>query len=387
LALTLASGAFAQTGALEPGDLRLNSGEYYDLFSYETTSPVTLAIELTSESFDVYLILLDASNAVVAEFDDTEGFATDIRESVTLENPGSYTLVVTSAFAGETGRYSLRISETPVLGKGVKTPPPAGALSPAPAPAASSSSERQPGYVVGRVTMPAGNAIAVAGASVTVFIRGVSYQSGQNVSFAVSPNTDGSYAQRVPDGSYRVAAQIEVTFLGERFRLDLQPNGPRVGDRDSAPGIVQDFIWFVQGRRQDADAGTADPFDYFGAYATMRFNFYRDDIGRSVEAGPPGTRILFTLTPLGPRIDGQPAETLTYELAYDALGSDTLLDIPIAPYSVTGIEITPDGRNTPLLMRVGFGQYAPSLELRFTPASYGGAGASAALLGFTRNVP
>jgi hypothetical protein len=391
LALSFATWAFAQNGILEPGDFNLASGEYYDLYTYVVAAPITLSIELDSNDFDVYLIVLDPSNAVVAEFDDTTGFGTNLRERVTLESAGVHTLVVTSAFPGETGRYSLRIDESPMLSKGNKAP--VGVASPTSPPsnpqevaAVRSTSAPRPGFVVGRIMMPDGNPITIAGATITVWISGVSYQSGQNVSFSVNPNPDGTYAQRVPDGSYRVTARMELPFDGERFRVGLQPNGPRVGDRDSEPGIAQDFTWFIQGQRPETGVGTTNPYDFFGAYASMRFNFYREDIRRSVEAGPPGTRLLFTLTPLGPRIDGNPAETLTYELSYEGISND-FLDVPIAPYVVTGVEITPDGRSTPLLMKVGFDQYAASLELRFKPSFYSGEGAQAALLGFSRTVP
>ena len=241
--------------------------------------------------------------------------------------------------------------------------------------------------MVGRVLMPDRNPIAVPAATIAVSIAGVSCQSGQHVSFATNPKADGSFEPWVQSGSYRVSAAIELPFNGERFGLDLHPDGPRVGDRDSEPGIAQDFTWFTQGRRPDTEADTNTPFHFFGAYASMRCNFYRDDIRRSFEASPLGTRLLFTLTLVGPRIDGTPAETLTYQLSYDAMRSDLLLDIPIAPYVVTGTEITPDGTRSPLLMRVGVEQYAPSAELRFRPASYGGEGARAVLLGFTRSVP
>ncbi len=268
------------------------------------------------------------------------------------------------------------------------TPPPPAMAAPAPGPvatASSSTSAPRPGFVVGRVLMPNGTPIRVAGANVTVNILGVSYQGGQRVSFQAIPGADGSYAQRVPDGSYTVSAVLEVPFNGERFRFDLYPSGPRMGNRDSERGIAQDFTWFTQGVRPDSDGDATKPFNYFGAYASTRFNIWRLDIGRAVVAGPAGTRYIFTFTPSGPRIDGNPAQTLTFERSLDGFTED-FLDIPIANYTVTGVEVAPDGTRTPLLMEAPDG-FAPSLAVRFRPSSYGGTGANPAGVGFTRNVP
>lgn len=109
--LTLFAGAaLAQTGALEAGDAQLDSGEYFDVHSYEGAAGERVEIALASDEFDVYLVVLGPDEALLGQFDDSPGEGTNVRTTLELPQQGSYTLGVTSALPGETGRYALQVT-------------------------------------------------------------------------------------------------------------------------------------------------------------------------------------------------------------------------------------------------------------------------------------
>jgi hypothetical protein len=379
--LTLFSWAWTQTGTLEASDPQLASGEYYDLYTHIAgTANGVLTIDLRSSDFDVYVIVLDPNGNPLAEFDDTTGLGTDLRETLTLPAAGTYTVAVTSAFAGELGRYTLQLSEAPALSKGkgtvpgtpVPTPPAVSPLPPTP-----TTSPATVGFVTGRVVGANGQPIAAPSAVVTVSISGVSYQSGQNVAFTATPNPDGSYAQRVADGSYRVSASVALTYDGQEYRLDLEPVGGSQANRDSAAGIQQDFVWRIQGLRPGRATGTRDSSDYYGVTIAPHFqSTFSDRQSRWIPIGPLDARVIFTLTPTAPLLDGSRGETLTLEGNYSDLYNDfngSLYDVPIGVYEAAGVEVGADGRVTPLLLwESATSTYVERVPVRFR-ASYGGA--------------
>ena len=399
--------AFAQKGTLEPGDATLASGEFMDVLTIHAEAPGLLTVALSSEEFDVYLIVLDAAGTTLLEVDDSDGAGTDVRASVNLSAAGAYRIVVTSAFPGETGRYLLQVAVDDAVQKGLPFLPPVAPASPPPgaAPARATPTPARsatpsvppslpttpplpitaplPGHASGRVTLPDGRPIALPGAVVTIGISGVAFAGGQ-VSLAVQPDADGRYAQRLPDGSYQLRGTIELPFDGGRYRFDLDPLGGTTANRDSAPGIAQDFVWRTSGLRPGAPEGSTDPFDYFGASIILTFQSYRQDVGRAVLQGPAEARLVFTLTPVGASIDGDAGRELTFERRYDPLlGGVTpnhLLDVPVGVYTLSGAQLGADGAVTPLLMQRSFAEYGPDVLVRFTPTF---TGATPPIVGFT----
>jgi hypothetical protein len=383
----------AQTGVLEASDPQLATGEHYDVHPHPATAAgVRLTIDLRSADFDVYAIILDPNGNPIAEFDDSEGLGTDLRETLTLPGPGVYFVVVTSAFAGEVGEYALVLSETAPLSKGNSSAnpsaPPSATVPAATTPPAVASTPTSPqaGFVTGRVVGANGLPVSAPTAEVTVSITGVSYQSGQNVFFTATPNPDGRYSQRVVDGSYRVAAHVELTYDGQSYRFDLEPVGGRQSNRDSASGISQDFVWRIQGLKPGSPADSTNSNDYYGISIGATFqSVFSDRSNRWITIGPPDARVVFTLTPIAPLIDGSLGDTLTMEGGYDALYnnfSGGRIDVPIGIYAVSAVEIGADGRTSPLpIWDSQSKRYRDGGELRFT-SSYGGAWAST--LWFTR---
>jgi hypothetical protein len=355
------------TGALEATDVQLESGEFVDIYTHTASAAgVRLNLELTSNAFDVYLLVLDAGGNTLAEFDDSEGLGTNIRESVLLPTAGDFTLAVTSAFPRETGAYTLSIVEAAGIRKN-NAAPTSPAATPAAAPAAVLAP--QPGFVVGRVRMADGRPITAPNASVEVYVSGVSRQSGENLSFTVRVNPDGSYSQAVPDGLYRVRATIYVNYDGHDFFFQLDPVGGSDADRASGPGIVQDFAWQIAGPRPNTPAASANARDYYGHPVAVTFRSWDPQRGVHLPLGPADARLVFTLTPTAPLIDGSAGSVVVHETSYDPAyntAREWLRDVPLGMYSVSGVEIGADGSARPLrIWNSDTGSYASSGTVRF----------------------
>jgi serine protease Do len=97
-------------GRLDASDPQLDSGEYFETYTYAGTSGSLLTITLTSREIDPYLIVLDPDGERIAEIDDSPGHGYDIVITVNLAITGSYLIVVTSAFPDETGAFTLELA-------------------------------------------------------------------------------------------------------------------------------------------------------------------------------------------------------------------------------------------------------------------------------------
>lgn len=101
--------AAAQPGTLGPGDDTLQTGEYFDLHTREGRSGERWTLTLRSDAFDPYLMLIGPDDAVLLQVDDSDGYGLDAHGELALPADGAYTVVVTSALAGETGDYLLTV--------------------------------------------------------------------------------------------------------------------------------------------------------------------------------------------------------------------------------------------------------------------------------------
>jgi hypothetical protein len=97
-------------GRLSSNDPRLDSGEFFESYSYAGQAGQLLTISLQSSEFDPYLMMLDPEGEKVAEIDDSIGHGHNIVLSINLAVTGSYTIVVTSFEPGESGSFSLKLS-------------------------------------------------------------------------------------------------------------------------------------------------------------------------------------------------------------------------------------------------------------------------------------
>jgi len=108
----------AERGMLSAVDFTLDSGEYVDVYAVRLVAGAPVWFELSSEEFDVYLVVLGPEDDIVLEVDDSAGYGLDVAASLVPAATGDYLVAVTSAFAGETGAYTLtaRASEVGAAG-------------------------------------------------------------------------------------------------------------------------------------------------------------------------------------------------------------------------------------------------------------------------------
>jgi hypothetical protein len=96
------------SGALAQGDGTLATGELADAYLLDAAPGASYAIELTSDAFDAYLVVI-APNGEVARNDDSGGTR---NAALTIEatQGGRYAIYATSYRAGETGAYELKVT-------------------------------------------------------------------------------------------------------------------------------------------------------------------------------------------------------------------------------------------------------------------------------------
>jgi hypothetical protein len=100
------------TGVLAPGDERLDSGEYYDVYPFTAQQGERVVIDLRATDFDPYL-MLRADGFEGLDNDDYQGNLRHSQLAVRLPQGGEYRLYVTSARPGETGAYEMRVTREP----------------------------------------------------------------------------------------------------------------------------------------------------------------------------------------------------------------------------------------------------------------------------------
>ncbi|WP_159783889.1 trypsin-like peptidase domain-containing protein [Sodalinema gerasimenkoae] len=81
---------------------------YFNAYSFEGRSRQTVVLDLTSDEFDAYLILLDSNGNSIAQ-DDDGGDGTDARIVTQLPANDTYIVLANSFRGGESGRYQLTL--------------------------------------------------------------------------------------------------------------------------------------------------------------------------------------------------------------------------------------------------------------------------------------
>ena len=346
LATTLCGAAFAGAGHLGPGDAQLASGEYFDRVTFEGAAGDQVVIQLSSSAFDPYVIVLGPDERPLIEVDDSPGAGLGVNVTVQLPSAGQYTIIVTSAYAGETGGYALTISaagSAPAAAPGKSTPPsPAQAPTQAPQQTPSQTPSQaptqpavptpaptntQPGTVTGTVVDTAGRPIA--GARVWI-------QPALTTGLVeVRTDANGRYsASSLIDVPYNAKAWAYVEYGGRQLCLRLGMESPV--DYDAfvpSHGAVRNFRWQLTGPIEDMRSLN----EYFGGMLrVMSANAYASG----------GNRIELSFTPTGPRIDGSSVAPFTRTLD-PARGTD-VYDLPVGPYRVTATLVAGDGSRRPL---------------------------------------
>ena len=98
-----------ERGALEAGDTVLDSNEYADTYTFEGIAGQEAVVDLRSGEFDPYLMVKTPSGEQM-ENDDYEGDTDRSLLVFTVEETGTYRVIVTSYKSGESGGYTVEIN-------------------------------------------------------------------------------------------------------------------------------------------------------------------------------------------------------------------------------------------------------------------------------------
>ncbi len=104
------SGTITRTGELSADDSTLESGEYTDAYEFIGRPGDRVTIDLRSDDFDTYVMLVEPSGEQ-QENDDADGIGHS-RIETALSETGIYEVIVTSYEPGEVGSYELVIDHT-----------------------------------------------------------------------------------------------------------------------------------------------------------------------------------------------------------------------------------------------------------------------------------
>ncbi len=320
LTLVLATAAIALAGAgrLAAGDEQLASGEYFDRVIFSGAAGDVVVIELTSGDFDPYLIVIDGNEQVVAQEDDSNGMGLGVRLTFTLPSTGQFTLIVTSAYEGETGAYSLlittpgQVAKAPVSTPSVPSQPVA---------------TTQPHSVTGTVVDTRGRPIA--GARVTM---NPAITTG---SASTTTDADGRYLiEGLIDVPYNIRAWTYLPYGGRDICLRLGMESPTHFDSFvPTQGSVRNFVMTFEGYM----GNTRDEIFQFGGLLTLDGASYYDSAGNRLEVH---------FTPTGPSIDGSTIAPFTRTI--DPRITNTIGSLPIAPYTINVTLVGEGGSRRPV---------------------------------------
>jgi serine protease Do len=90
-------------------DIHPSDSSYFNAYTFEGKAGQNVQIEMTSSEVDSYLILLSPDGQDLGHDDDSAG-GPNARLTVALPADGIYTVLANTYKAGETGRYSLRLT-------------------------------------------------------------------------------------------------------------------------------------------------------------------------------------------------------------------------------------------------------------------------------------
>jgi hypothetical protein len=199
------------------------------------------------------------------------------------------------------------------------------------------------GFAKGRVLDTKGR--PMAGAKIYVD-NTIYFNSGINT----TTNADGFYKVQVPLGSWRVYAEITVTYNGKKFKkLELDPDN--ADSFAGADGAIRNFKWKLAGEKPEPLVG------YYGGLV----NLFNNPNGNMYDV----ENIEFTFTPAGLLIDGSTGSVIKAKCGAPRSESYSKInDIPMGKYIVTAIHL-PSGKQLKLSNYNGPDNYVSSLTIEF----------------------
>lgn len=211
----------------------------------------------------------------------------------------------------------------------------------------STANEPEKGYVTGRVTDTKGAPLAGVEILIDNTLIYNSYLSGQ-------ADAKGNYKIKVPNGAWMAYAILKKEYNQKRYEIYLDPE---IAAGFGGEGATRNFQWKLTGERKAPLTGT-----YGGNILLTRA------VGSELFDSE---NIEYTLTPVGPLIDGSTGGVLKIQ---EAPGTYKLPDIPIGRYTVTAVYKSPSG-NRPIKLKnryVNGSAFSPSIQLDFEPDSNDG---------------
>ncbi len=174
----------------------------------------------------------------------------------------------------------------------------------------------QAGYLVGKVTDPQGKPLPKA----TVFVdHTVLTGDGPEVKTA----TDGTYKVQMVDfaGEWIAKGYILKQYNDRIYKIDLAPEDDSPFTSTEKP--VRNFQWKLTGHIPDLSLDL-----YYGGTMEMSRDLNADELWDN-------ENIEFTLTPVGPLIDGSTGKVLT--LQAKKRYNEAIKDVPMGRYKVTAV--------------------------------------------------
>jgi hypothetical protein len=235
---------------------------------------------------------------------------------------------------------------------------------------AKAKSRKKAGWVVGTITNSKGKPLSGA----LVRVGGIIGKAGERGSFETQTDAKGQYKLQVPDGYYHVNAWYFPKYQGIQASLPLYPvDKDKVKEQFSMDGIVKDFVWKISGP-MPVKHPVLTPDEYYGGVII----FSGQDINstKALSNPPAGSIIEFTLTPVGPLIDGSKGKVITRKkkLAKSLMDlnpkqEDRLVfDIPIGKYKITAKVTEPNKKPRALRMAT---RYTPTYASTVTHTFHG----------------
>lgn len=169
------------------------------------------------------------------------------------------------------------------------------------------------GYVAGQATDSRGNSLS----GVKIYVdNSIFYNSG----ILATTNEDGIYKVKTPQGLWKVYAEMEKTYNGITYKIDLDPD-----TFDSFPGeegAIRNFTWRLTGEKP------FNPGSFYGGLVKL----YKDPDSDIYDMH----NIEFTFTPVCLLIDGTEGEVITRKCGLPNTDFYSLIhDIPIGKYKIT----------------------------------------------------
>lgn len=204
--------------------------------------------------------------------------------------------------------------------------------------------QAEKGWVAGTVSDAAGKPLG----GVQVFIDGI----GDNNVF-ITTKDDGTYRARVAFGAYRAFATMQRDYNGQTYKIDLKPD--TTDSFDAEDGGIRNFTWALTGKKAAPDMGEFGAFVYVNVGTDY---FYVED----------QDNITYTLTPVGPLIDGSTIPPIVRKGgAPRSAEYGKILDLPTGRYTITGVYAPPGKKPQTLRFKdlwARNGEYKEALEFQ-----------------------